>query len=258
MHRIKLLIFVIGIIWTAFAYADGEDDEEIAYKNHMVIVDQANVVTTEVDHGTEFRLAPYLERRGSWSFDFGLGYSSFEPRNYEPNFAPADQSFSDIYGTHVGMLEVGFQVRKNISLGSIGGEFVFGSYTNRASSTTAGGTSLSVMPLRIGAVYMMDALARDSIFVPYIAGGGYISVYKESLNGNSDNGTTKIAPYVHGGLAVSLDWIDRASAIRSYQESGMQRTYFYLELQKLIASSEKKDPDFSNTVDLGAGFRAEF
>lgn len=222
----------------------------------MVIVEQMSANTTEIKE--EYSLLPYRERRPKWGTTFSLGYSSYEPVNYEPDFVTAN--FSDIYSSpDMPLIELTVSVKRNFSIGSFGVELAAGIYENKSDDTTLSDSSLQLIPIRLGLVYYMDAIGPEPHFVPYVGGGAYTMMYKEELvGGTSNNGNTQISFYGHAGVAFQLDWIDKVGSRIAYQESGIESTFLYAELQKYMSSSAEADGDFSNDVSYAGGLKIEF
>ncbi len=255
MHRLNLLVIVFGIILSGLAYAEDEDPEELNKKG-LVVVEPVNVIISR--DGEDYALVPYRERRPRWGVTTSIGYSTYEPINYEPDFVAAN--FSDVYKTAtVPMLDLLFSVKRNMGFGSIGVEFGAGYFEISSSSKeTYGDSTLNLIPARLGLVVALDTLTPNPIFVPYFAGGAYTMVFDESLGGNSHNGNTQVSGYFHGGVAFSLHWIDRHGAIIAYRESGVEATYAYLEVQKYMQAGNEADGDFSNEISYSGGLRLEF
>lgn len=202
-----------------------------------------------------YEITPYLQRRGDWGFTVAVGANSYKPVNYEPNFLAED--FENTYKPfYMPMIDLMFSVKRNLSIGSIGVEFGAGYYKN-ISDTDAVDSELQLIPLRLGAVYYMDH-SEKATWVPYVAGGAYIMTYKEDQANSSIDGNTQVAPYAKGGLAVSLEGLDPSAARVSYEDSGIQNTYAYLEVSKMLGAEAASDPDFEDTVSFGLGFRVEF
>ncbi len=220
------------------------------------MVEQGSVLTSAIQE--EYKLIPYRERRPRWGVTFALGYSSYEPINYEPDFVPVN--FSEVYKTpDMPLLELLVTVKKNMTMGSLGVEVGVGGYNNTSDNKEISDSTLNLIPIRVGASFYIDALAPEPVFVPYIAGGIYTIMFKEELNGgSSNNGNTQISTYFHGGIALSLDWIDRDGARLAFQESGIEGTFAYFELQKYMASGEPADGDFSNDISYAGGVKIEF
>lgn len=258
MHRASLLIIVIGVFFSVFAYAEDEietNDDGGSTKPGMVLVEPTHIVATSVEG--EYRLESYRERRKRWGGTVGIAYSTYEPINYEPDFVARD--FSDVYTSpEMPMIELSVSVKRNFSFGSLGGEVGVGVYTNESDNLQLGDSTLTLIPVRAGAVFYLDMISAEPTFVPYIAGGVYTMVFKETLEGVSKNGNTQAAPYFNGGIAFQLDWIDRQAARVAYEDSGIESSFFFLEVRKQMASANAADKDFSNDVSFAAGLRSEF
>lgn len=256
MHRLNLLIFVFGIIWSGLAYAEDEDRKELGLKDGMVLVEQGISTTSEVKE--EYSLLPYRDRRPRWGSTYSVGYSSYEPVNYDPDFVTA--SFSDIYKSpDLPLIELAVAMKRNMKIGSLGFELGVGIYRNNSDNTDLSDSSLQVIPVRLGLVLALDTLTPNPYLVPYAGAGAYTMVFKEELaGGSSNNGNTQAALYFHGGLQMSLGWIDPTGARLAYQESGVEGTFIYAEVQSYMASSNVADGDFSNTTSYAGGLRLEF
>lgn len=237
------------------AYAEAEDGEE-SHKKGMVVVEPVNVLISETED--DYALRPYRERRPQWGVTAGIGYSTYEPIHYEPDFVTA--GFTDVYATpNVPMLDLMFSIKRNMSFGSLGVEFGIGYYdVSSSNKTDFGDSNLNLMPARLGVVVALDTMAPNPIFVPYVGGGAYTMIFNETLGGNSHNGNTQVSFYVHGGAAMSLDWLDRYGSIVAYRESGVEATYAYLEVQKYMAAGAEADGNFSNDISYAGGIRIEF
>lgn len=258
MLRLNLLIFVIGVSLAQFTYAQDEieigDDGGSVHKG-MVIVEPTNVVSTNV--GGEYNLIPYRERRRRWGGTFAVDYSTYNPINYQPDFAIT--SFKDVYrNPDLPMIDISFTVKRNMAWGSLGGEFSVGFYKNISDNPNYVDSQLSLTPIKLGAIFFLDTLAPEPTVVPYISGGAYVAYYREELDATSLNGTTQAAPYVHGGLQFQLDWIDRAAARVAYHDSGIESSFFFIEARKQFASAKASDPDLSDDISFAGGLRVEF
>ena len=254
--RIAHLLVVFGIIWSGLTYAEDEELNELDLKKGMVLVEPVNVIISQQED--ESHLTPYRERRPRWGTTVSVGYSSYEPLNYEPEFVASD--FSQVYGTpEMPLIELQFAVKRNFALGSLAASLAAGMYrVNSKNRAVNGDSSLRLIPVRVGGVFYMDALAADPVVVPYLGGGAYSMVYNESLGGNSRSGNTQVAGYVHGGLAITLGWLDNIGSIVAYRESGLENTYAYVEAQKYLPAGGQGDGDFSNEVSWAGGLRLEF
>lgn len=253
-------IYIIGILLVNFyasaAHAQLQEQTKFTGEAKMVIVEPNNVLTTEVE-GT-YEVLPYRERRPSWGKTISIGYNSYAPTNYEPNFLSTQ--FKDIYGNvDVPLVELTFTAKKNASTYSYGGEVSVGIYQNNSDEPKLIQSSLQVIPIRLGAIVLLDALSPQPFWAPYVSGGGYVMLYKEDNNSVSVKGNTQIAPYVNAGIAISLDWIDSHAARVSYEDSGIEASYAYVEARSMFAGGgAAKDPDLSSDFSFGGGLKVEF
>jgi hypothetical protein len=262
MHRVLhhrkifvLLVLYIGSFCSVLKADIPEPDLEQLEKDKKVYVEPTYVQYVKTQN--DYNLQPYKNRRHAWGFTGSFGYSTYEPVNYEPNFAKT--AYNQVYAKPaIGMVEGNFTAKRNLSMFSVGGEVGVGSFNNDHTDPNYVGSKLQLTEVHVGGAIYLDGFGDNPWFVPYFSGGGYWMFYKEILDGNTFGGGTQIAPYVNGGVAFPLDWLDKRSSRIGYEESGVMMSYFYLEARKYFTSSIKKDPDFSNTVSGVGGFRVEF
>lgn len=204
-----------------------------------------------------YYLVPYKNRRNSWGYNLTIGYSSFSPTQYEPNFLASN--YKDVYSVDdVPMIEIGWSIKRNFFLGSIGTELESGYYKN-ISDLQGLDSVVSFIPIRIGLTYFMDSIWHEPYLVPYISGGAYSIIYKEVLSEtNTFGGNTFPAPFFKIGVQAQLNWFDQEAARVSYIDSGIENTFIYLEGRMHMASQNEQDPDFSTGLDWGAGMRFEY
>lgn len=211
-----------------------------------------------------YYLVPYKYRRPSWGKTFGIGFSTYTPKNYEPDFAAV--TFDAAYGSaDLPLVNFSFSVKKNFVFGSVGVESSAGYYKNSSRSSveisgvpTALDTMLTIYPLSIGGIITLDNLFYEPYVAPYFSGGVYSMFYRETRETGAVNGNTQISPYYSFGALFQLDWLDRAAAREAYEEGGVESTYFYLEARGFIQSNVKQDPNFGSTLHANAGLRMEF
>lgn len=222
----------------------------------MVYVEPTNVISTEVEG--EYKLVPYLERRPKWGTTFSVGYSSYEPIFYEPDFVTMDAE--ELYSTpDTPLIEIKLGVKRNAGFGSIGGELGIGIYTNNSDvEATIVESSLEIIPLTLAATITLDAFGKEPMFAPFVTGGFYTMLFKEEADTRSVNGNTQAAPFVGAGVNFLLDWLDRQAARRAYTDSGVQASYLYASVNTFMESSGENDKDFSNEFNWAAGLKVEF
>lgn len=237
----------------SFAHADESRDGE-APPPGMVHVEQSDLIPPKPPK-RDYELKPYSERRGKWGALLGFAYSSYTPSNYVPNFATTD--FGSVYGTpQTPLLEGQLTIKRNFSFGSAGIEIGFGYYDNVGSGTI--NSELQLTQGRLGAIVILDTLFSTPYLAPYGSVGAYMMQISESMNNNSFNGNTSVAPYITVGVQATLDWIDRDSARSAYMNGDIQSTFLFAELRTYFASANKTDPDFSASIAPGGGLRVEF
>jgi hypothetical protein len=259
-HRVKfnlLLVLYIGTFCSVLnATVEEEPDLETLEKHGTVYVEPSDLATTSSDR--QWSLRSYKERRRHWGVYIGAGISNYEPLNFNPNYSP--NTYRKTYGQPwTGLIEGNLTVKRNFDAFGVGIEVSGGNLDNGRSNKAISDTNLNITEVRVGAALYFDMLFKEPYAVPYVSGGAYEMIYKESLGGNATGGTTQAAPYINGGVMMQLDWLDPSAAHASYRESRIQSSFAYLEARKYFASAKSKEPeDFSNDVSFDAGIRIEF
>lgn len=221
----------------------------------MVEVEPSYIVTTKNDGN--YDLVPYRERRPSWGKTISLSYSNYEPVNYEPNFL--EVNFDEIYTqSEMPLLELQLVVKRNGGFASLGGELSVGLYQNESDDDELIESSLQIIPIRLGAILLLDNLRPNPYFVPFASGGAYTIFYRETNNNSSISGNTQVAPYITAGVAFSLDWIDKRASRIAYEQSGIEASYAFVEARSFFAAGDEQDPDFGSDVNFAGGLKVEF
>lgn len=259
MQATRFHIYVIGAFifnfYACAARAQLTEQTKFTGDNKMVIVEPSNIITTEVDG--DYSLEAYRDRRGKWGVEIGLGYSNYAPENYEPNFLQAE--YSDVYSfAYMPLLEFTFSLKRNLRPISLGAELGVGIFQASSGDKRIVDSDLQLIPVRLSVIALMDSLSPTPYFVPYVSAGGYIVSYKEENNSSSVSGNTQIAPYFSGGMAFSLDWIDKRASRISYEDSGLEATYAFIEARSFFEGGDDQDPDFSSQINFAGGLKVEF
>jgi hypothetical protein len=208
------------------------------------------------DLAGNFYLVPYRARRTTWGYTFSVGYSTFKPDSYQPDFIEAN--YGDVYqSAETPLLEFQFSLKYNLAFGAFFSEAGVGTFQEE-SDTDLIDSHLNLIPVRVGLGYIMDTLFLEPYVSPYVSVGGYIVSYSEKGDERSFNGSTQVAPYVTAGLQLQLDWLDPAAARESYMDAGIEGTYVYVEGRKFFKSQAVADPDFETDFHLDTGLRVEF
>jgi hypothetical protein len=256
-HLRLFLIIIIGISTSVLSHAQEQIDEQSP--DGLVIVEPNNIIESKVDEELPFVMKPYLDRRPEWGYTFGLEYNSYEPINYVPNFIATEiATFDELYGyAETPAIGAIFSFKKNMSFGSVGMEASIGRYENMADNGDLADSVLTVYPVRIGFTAALDALSVEPFFVPYASAGAYMMFYREDADNTSISGNSAAAPYLTGGVAFMIDWLDREAAMLAYKDAGVQATYVFIEAQKFFSSGQDERRDFSNDVSWSAGIKIE-
>lgn len=235
--------------------AEERPDEALAPETDgWVEVEPSNIVPSELTGS--FHLVPYRIRRSDWGMNVSVSYSSFEPSSYSPD--PVQANYSDVYsGAEMPLIELQMTAKYNMKLGSLGLDLGIGTFRESSDSDIVE-SELTLMPIRLGASLILDALFIEPYVVPYASGGVYTINFKESYNSVTFEGWTQAAPYVSAGLQFQLNWIDPASARDSYIDAGIENTFLYVEGRKFFASTAAKDPNFETDFHINGGMTVEF
>lgn len=216
------------------------------------------VVPDELAEGEEIvsYLLPYRKRRLPWGSLVNIGWSGYNPSNYNPDFVL--DSFDDYYGrAETPLIEFTVSAKKNFSLLSVTLDFGGGYYSNNG----ADNSTLTLIPLRAGVGLALDTLFDEPYVVPYGSVGAYSVLYRESISTQAVNGNTQVGLYYTGGLRFQLDWVDTDGDYASYDESGMENTFLYIEARSFLVPGDNL-PDLgssdSEPLNIGAGFSMEF
>lgn len=233
----------------------------------MEIMEQRNLVEVEpnnilpADLSSIYALVPYSVRRGRFGFEVGVSYSLYEPSDYVSSFAGASlETFETLYGSaQLPLVELYFNTKYNFVLGSIGIDIGYGMYKNDVAIDDYGSDiTLNLQIIRAGGKFILDNLFFEPFVAPYVGGGVYTVLFKESASANSFNGNTQLAPYIMGGALFQLNWIDKTAAVESYTEAGIENTFLFAEVRQYMPSSAEEDPDFSTNPTLSIGLSLEF
>lgn len=265
------LIFAIGIFSFQVEAQDVSPSEVVTDSqtnrpydgqgNPIVGIDPSNMMP--IGDGKHYEFRSYRDRRPRWGKTFSLGASSFMPTNYQPNFVEAD--YSTVYKQSSPLVELNIVVKRNLPIGSIGGE-IGGGYFKVNSRPTADilgvpttlDSAMEIALVRLGAVFSFDMIFKDPYFVPYVSAGAYLMHYRESRPQTAFTGNTQVAPYFVGGAQFTLDWLDQKSAQNAYRDIGLESTFIFLEARILAKSSAARDPNFGGGPHFDAGVRVEF
>ena len=237
--------------------------EEEAEQRNLVEVEPNNVLPSDL--ANVYSLVPYKVRRKDWGHMVSVAYCHFSPTSYQTDYFGAgiplasgdDSNYENIYGSEAA-IELSYGYKWNFVLGAITGELGVALYSNDAEAPDLGDAQLSARIVRAGARYTMDNLYYEPFVAPYVYGGMYTVLYDETQGAFSYNGSTGPAMYWGGGVKFQLSWLDKASAVEAYTDSGIENTYLFAEVRQYMAATDDEDPDFSTGMDLNLGMSLEF
>lgn len=114
--------------------------------------------------------------------------------------------------------------------------------------------TFAVIPNSVGLVYRLQYI-EDQIFVPYIEGGGTGFVFGEFRDdGEKPRFGGAFGAYAAGGVAFSLDFLDRISMLELDREYSINSIYILAEYRTYVGFG---DFDFTSNL-INVGFMVEF
>ena len=237
------------------------DDSKIYIAQNQIKIDELSYddMQKTISKSSDW-MPPYKQRRKPWGVTISIGYSLWNPNNYnsfsaelndlQPQPSQQNFSFSNLYGTKtladgntgyislLAALKYNLATAASLSLG-LGG----GYYKNKGNN----GLELFMIPLTTELTLTIDRVMNEPYFAPY-AGIGLAYVYfkeKYPTGAISDpnapvdpslpDGGTRIsttgeekgnqfALYYNVGVLLQLDWLEKG-ADRSMQLIGVENTY---------------------------------
>jgi len=206
-----------------------------------------------------FSLPPYSLRRTDWGSSLNVGYSFFEPTDYQSSFSA--EGFNAIYGSaDTPLIELLWNPKRNWAFFSLGAELGVGFYKTESKENASLQSELTLIPLRIGGRLSLDNLFSEPFVAPYAFAGVYmIQFNEEQTNATTTfDGTTSFAPYFGVGVKAQLDWIDKNGAHQAYREAGIENTFLFAEIRQFLKSNDDKDPNFESDLHASLGLQLEF
>lgn len=225
----------------------------LAYPKDVEV--EANIYNSEPTKNCNCSFAylkGYTERRSTFGFNLALGYSSYAPLKYKPDFV-VNNTFENYYGpAETPMIEVTLGPKWNMALGSLILDLGAGYYNNENRDKG----NLKLIPVRAGATLALDNIGLTPYIVPYASAGTYVVYYEEKLLSQKVGGNTSPGVYYGGGVAFQLNWLDETSASIAYDETGLENTYLYGEARSFVEATNI--PNLGSEIQWGAGLRLEY
>jgi len=232
-------------------------EEELQNAN-LVEVQPLNVLPSDLT--SSYRLLPYKYRRAKWGHMITLGASMYQPVNYQTYFESASAGSYSLYypSPSVPLVELCYTYRYNWAFGGIGIDVAYSYFQAQANQATFGAGSLTIQPIRIGGKLILDTLFGEPYVAPFVYGGMYEAFYSESQGNVTAGGNTAPALYYGAGVLLQLNWLDESAAVESYNQSGIENSYFYIDVRQYQQSSSAADPNLSSNLVVGGGVAMEF
>ena len=199
----------------------------------------------------QFLLPEYEKRRLNWGFNAAIILRYFTPLDYQSPID--DSSYSALYDEQsMAIPEVQFGVQRNFGLGSLGLDLSAGN-----SNISKDARSLSISTLRGSAALYLNTLFSGPYLVPYAKVGMVQYQVKDDFEEVELQAFTDgPAIFFTGGVLVQLNWVEPASATRSYMSYGLENTFIVFEMTQHQAASD--DHDLKAGPDFGVGLMLEF
>jgi hypothetical protein len=248
-YQCRVVFVLVGLVLLGLhAHADISDDDS-------GLIEEVTNPSGKVEIQYEAQaLAPYRERRGSWSAILGLNVSAFQPRKY---YSRIDgRSFGELFGEnqsiYLGQMQLGAQY--NFALGSIGSALDIG-YGQAGGSSRA----LDLIKEGVSLTYTMNNLWAEPYIAPYISGELLRYDYNDHGDGvEGDQGATSLTTAFTVGVLVQLNWIDPESALDARNSSGLENIFLDVFASQYNTSQSESDINLQSDLNWGAGLRLEF
>lgn len=222
------------------------------------------------------KLAPYRERRETWSTVFSINVDQFYPDKFRSRLQQGgveDAPYDTLFGSSpITLTQVQLGAKYNFGLGALGTALIVGMGTIKDQRTgrtmgTFAGESHELTIFKKGATvqFAMDNLFPEPYVVPYIEGQLFKIDYRERRSApgvESDiaenSGTTDFATAVVLGALIQLNGLEKEAALMAQETSGMDNIFLDIFASQYNTSSDETDPSFETSINYGAGLRFEF
>jgi hypothetical protein len=249
-YQCRVALIVAGLVLlSCFAHAADDDDsnmvEEVANPTGKI----------EIQYEAE-AMAPYRQRRGTWSPIFGINASMIQPKKY---FSEIDgDPYDAMFGSQaIPMVQAQFGAQYNFTLGSLG-FLVEGGYGQVSGSNSGTSRSLSLMKKGASLTYTMNTLWPEPYLAPYISGELLNFDYREEGATDSKSGSTAFTSALTVGLLIQLNWLDPDSALDARNSSGLNNIFLDVFASQYNTSNSSTDANFQSDLNWGAGLKFEF
>lgn len=253
LQSLVKLLLCAGLLWS---WQTAQAQVSSSMKGKAFSIDSSKDDDTWVE--IEFpasELVPYKERRPANQLSFGFQY---EPTTFTNFASPIDSAkYEALFGkSSVDILQIAAGWKVNLPLLGID---LQGMYGRGVMSDTRSGqaTSLALNKKGLKVLAVLDGIFNENYAVPYF-GIQYLEWDVTTANDlASVSLTTGPVMAMTAGIYLSVHWLEKNSALMSYNEGGLNNTYIDLFINQYQQPRNAADPDLSGTA-FGAGFKLEF
>ena len=275
-----------------------DNNSKIYIAQNKIQIDELSYddMKKRIDSSSDW-MPPYKERRQTWGTTISVGYSLWNPNNYnsfstEVNAPQPSQNsdFASLYGTktltggNLGYISLLAALKYNLpTAAALSLGLGAGYYKNRGSNNL----NLFMIPIVTELTLTIDSIMNEPYFAPY-AGIGLAYVYfkekypttapenpgqdpnlpTENITTTAEQTGQQFVLYYSAGVLLQLDWLEK-TADRSMQLIGVENTYikvgiihFFRNVEALNKLANKSQVpatrDLTSKITLYVGLQLEF
>lgn len=203
-------------------------------------------------------LAPYVERRDTSGYYFGMTYEALELKNYVSVLDNTNVQYANAFGSKaIALISLSGDYKYNTSLGSFAAGLNFG-IGEVADNKSGVDRKLSVTKYGVGFKLTLDTLWPEPYVAPYVGLNLWQLGIKDTSPTDSFSMTTQMGYNYVLGLLFQLDWLDYSASKTSTFDWGVENTFLDIYATQYAKTSSEEDPDTATDFIYGAGVRVEF
>ena len=264
------IFFITLFFFSTFSRADELNFLE-SEQTGPVIVETENPKNVSVEQKTDVNL-PYKQRRTNNGVLFSIAAEKYYPYDYYSQYH--DVPIEGIIGaSRIPLFGAELGYKRNIQLGSISilAGYAGGSLTG---SVTALDRKLEVSRFSLVAGFALDNIMNEPYIVPYVQGGLHTITITESTSDLSKEAkrtaSSDLSYNYRAGILFQLDWIEKSMDPSTHREgllaSGLENSFIDVFVADHTSTGSYYNssptstgkPDFSSTLEIGAGLKFEF
>lgn len=201
---------------------------------------------------------PYKERRSRHGWIFSVNGDNL----YFPDYISAldGRSYDEIFGqTDLTLVQLEIGYKYNFVLGAIGLSIAQG-LGSIQDDRLGEVRELEISKTSGSATLYLDNITSEPYLVPYVSGTLWrFDLFEEAQTSAVDySASTDIGFAYSLGLLFQLNWMDKDSARKAYEDYGLQNTYLDVFFTQHTATADESDPNFESDFNWGIGLKLEF